>query len=85
MGLADRDYLRWPYWRPGYVETEPPVRDFEHHRRWKRARRENRVLRFVNWIVALGVVVSLTLTIAEVWPTDMTWGHVADWIGMHLP
>src|SRR4051794_39360148 len=88
MGLADRDYMRWPYWRAGDIDAsalEAPVRDVAQHRRWRRARRESRALRVVNWIVVVAVATSLVMTIREIWPKDTTWGHVADWIGMHLP
>jgi len=95
MGLTDRDYMRPPYWRPGRTATgslsdtpttpEPPVRDPEHHLRWKRTRREARAFRALNWFAAVGVACSLMLTVAQLWPTDTTWGHLADWIGMHLP
>jgi hypothetical protein len=86
VALRDREYMRAPYWQPGRFDLpEPPVRNPDAHRRWRRRRREQRLLTAANWLVVLGILTSLAFLAAELRPGDERWNALLDWIAVHLP
>jgi hypothetical protein len=94
VSLADRDYMRWPFWRPGEMSEpapqqwdQPPVRNPGHVERVRSARRERRQARIftlVNWLAIAAVLVSLAFTARELWPSDPNQQvKIFNWISAH--